>query len=424
MGAWMHPGSDIGVTQPEYYINLAHAVERGGLDFIYFDDRLAMPAAYGGSYRAAVRKGTRPIKLDLLTILGLIASHTSRIGLGATYSTTYYNPYHVARAFATLDHLSKGRAIWNIVTSLNVEEAQNFGAEEHLEHDLRYDRADEFLEIVTGLWESWEADALKMDRATGVFADPDKVHALNYVGKYLSSGGPLTVPRPPQGWPVLLQAGASGRGRQFAARWADLIFMAVQDIEAGKQSYAAQHDAFKAVGRTAKPARMMPAVRVIVGPTEEMAREKRDYLHELHDPEEWLILFAELAGVDLSVYPLDEPLPDDFLDQVGGSQSIMRNLLETVRKQVGRSPTARDLGARAGGQEFVGDPEQVADQMAEWFNEYACDGFSIMQNNSPGGIEDFGRYVVPELRRRGLVREATDEPRTLRDRLALGERAS
>src|SRR4051794_27733171 len=168
IGAWMHPGSDRGRTEPEYYINLARVLERGGFDFVFFDDRLSMPGTYGKSYRASVSKGTRPIKLDVLTILGLMATHTTRLGLGATYSTTYYHPFHVARAFATLDFLSRGRAIWNVVTSMNVEEAHNFGVDEHLEHALRYDRADDFLEIVTRLWESWDADALEMNDETGV----------------------------------------------------------------------------------------------------------------------------------------------------------------------------------------------------------------------------------------------------------------
>ena len=191
---------------------------------MFFDDRLAMPGIYGGSVAEAVRCGARPVKLDLSIVLGVVAGATRSIGLGATYSTTYYSPFHVARTFATLDHLSGGRAAWNVVTSVNDSEAQNFGFDEHLGHDERYDRADEFLEATTGLWDTWDDDALVLDRASGVFADPDKVHELNYDGEWFQVRGPLTVPRSPQGRPVLLQAGSSGRGRDFAARWAELIF--------------------------------------------------------------------------------------------------------------------------------------------------------------------------------------------------------
>ncbi|UIX29317.1 NtaA/DmoA family FMN-dependent monooxygenase [Streptomyces sp. GQFP] len=428
VGAWMHSGSDPHVLDADYYINLGREVERGGFDLIFFDDRLAAPAAYGGSVREAVRRGSRVIKLDLLTILTLVAANTSRIGLGATYSTTYYNPYHVARAFATLDHVSKGRAVWNIVTSLNAEEAANFGVGEVLEHDQRYDRADEFLEIVTGLWESWEKDAIQLDRETGIFADPDKVHQLDYRGKYLSSQGPLTVPRPPQGWPVLLQAGQSGRGRQFAGRWADLIFAASTELEGAKKSYAAQHDVAAEAGRTAPPARILPCAQVVVGPTEQVAREKKAYLESLGDPVEGLIQLAELADVDLSAFPKDEPFPDDLLDRVTGSKAVMQNLLAGTEKAYGRKPTPADLGnffaGRTGGHQFVGDPGQVADEMAEWFHGYACDGFAIAQNDSPGSFQDFGRYVVPELRKRGLVPEVDATPRTVRDRLGLGSRVS
>ncbi|MEV8546901.1 NtaA/DmoA family FMN-dependent monooxygenase [Streptomyces sp. NPDC051572] len=428
VGAWMHPGSDPRVLDADYYINLGREVERGGFDLIFFDDRLAAPAAYGGSVREAVQRGTRVIKLDLLTILTLVAANTTHIGLGATYSTTYYNPYHVARAFATLDHISKGRAVWNIVTSLNAEEAANFGATEVLEHDQRYDRADEFLEIVTGLWESWEKDAIQLDRETGVFADPDKVHELNYQGKYLSSQGPLTVPRPPQGWPVLLQAGQSGRGRQFAGRWADLIFAASTTLDQAQKSYTAQHEVAAQAGRTAPPARILPCAQVVVGPTEQVAREKKAYLDSLSNPVEGLMQLAELAGVDLSAYPQDEPFPEDLLDRVTGSKAIMGNLLAATAQKYGTNVTPAHLGAffasQTGGHQFVGDPVQVVDEMAEWFHGYGCDGFAIAQNDSPGSFQDFGRYVVPELRRRGLVPEAGGAPRTVRDRLGLGSRVS
>ena len=216
---------------------------------MFFDDRLAMPGIYGGSVADAVRLGARPVKLDLSIVLGVVAAATDRIGLGATYSTTYYSPFHVARTFATLDHLSGGRAAWNIVTSVNDSEAQNYGCKEHLDHDARYDRADEFLEAATGLWDTWEDDALVLDRASGIFADPDKVHELDYEGEWFSARGPLTVPRSPQGRPVLLQAGSSGRGRDFAARWAELIFTGDPDIDIARTHYKDQKERIAEAGR-------------------------------------------------------------------------------------------------------------------------------------------------------------------------------
>ncbi|MFC4507763.1 MULTISPECIES: NtaA/DmoA family FMN-dependent monooxygenase [Streptomyces] len=423
-GAWMHPGSDPNVLQPEYYINLGREVERAGFDMLFFDDRWAMPGTYGRSFRDAVRRGTRVVKLDLLTILGLISAHTERIGLGATYSTTYFHPFHVARAFATLDHLSKGRAVWNIVTSLNQDEAENFGTP-FMEHDSRYDRADEFLEVVTGLWETWERDAFRLDRSTGVFADPDKVHYLDHKGAAFVSRGPLTVPQPPQGWPVLLQAGQSGRGRKFAARWADLIFVVAAGIESGQKVYREQHTAFEEVGRTAAPGRILPAVQVVVGPTEAIAREKKAYLDSLSDPEEALILLSELSGLDFSSYDLDEPLPADIVSRTTGSQAIVSSIIGKLRANYGESATTRDLGEMMGSQSgvhIIGNPQQVADELCAWFEGRACDGFVIQQADTPGSFEDFGRYVIPELRRRGVV----DEPPTrgtFRDRLGLDARA-
>ena len=218
-GSWRHPATEHGFLSATYYEKLARTLEEGCFDLMFFDDRLAMPGIYGGSVAEAVRTGARPVKLDLSIVLGVSAAVTSRIGLGATYSTTYYSPFHVARTFATLDHLSGGRAAWNVVTSVNDSEAQNYGLKEVLPHDARYDRADEFLEATTGLWDSWDDDASVLDRVTPLFADPAKVHDLDHDGEWFKVRGPLTVPRCPQGRPVLLQAGSSGRGPKFAARW-------------------------------------------------------------------------------------------------------------------------------------------------------------------------------------------------------------
>ena len=241
-GSWRHPATEHGFLTSGYYAKLGRTLEQGCFDMMFFDDRLAMPGIYGGSVAEAVRVGARPVKLDLSVVLGVITGATERIGLGATYSTTYYSPFHVARTFATLDHLSGGRAAWNVVTSVNDSEAQNFGIDEHLGHDDRYDRADEFLEATTGLWDTWDDDALVLDRERGYFADPDKVRELGYRGKWYSVRGPLTVPRSPQGRPVLLQAGSSGRGRDFAARWAELIFTGDPGIDIARSHYKDQKE--------------------------------------------------------------------------------------------------------------------------------------------------------------------------------------
>ncbi|KPI20356.1 FMN-dependent oxidoreductase, nitrilotriacetate monooxygenase family [Actinobacteria bacterium OK074] len=256
------------------YRRIARVLEEGMFDLMFFDDRLAMPTIHGDSPADAVRYGARPVKLDLSTVLGAVAGATEHIGLGATYSTTCFQPFHVARTFATLDHLSGGRAAWNIVTSVNDAEAQNFGLEEHLEHDKRYDRAEEFVEVVSKLWDSWEDDAVVADRSAGVFADPDKVHEVAHRGEYFSVRGPLTVPRTPQGRPVIIQAGQSGRGRVFAARWADLIFTSDPSQEIARERYREQRELIAEAGRAADSARLLPMVYTIAGETEAIAREK------------------------------------------------------------------------------------------------------------------------------------------------------
>ena len=249
-GSWRHPATEHGFLTAGYYEKLARTLEDGCFDLMFFDDRLAMPGIYGGSVAEAVRTGARPVKLDLSIVLGICAAVTSRIGLGATYSTTYYTPFHVARTFATLDHLSAGRAAWNVVTSVNDSEAQNYGLKEAIPHDVRYDRADEFLEATTGLWDTWADDALVLDRETPLFADPAKVHELHHEGAWFSVRGPLTVPRSPQGRPVLLQAGSSGRGRDFAARWAELIFTGDPGLDIARAHYKDQKEK---IGERARP---------------------------------------------------------------------------------------------------------------------------------------------------------------------------
>ena len=420
-GSWRHPATEHGFLTASYYQKLGRTLEEGCFDVMFFDDRLAMPGIYGGSVAEAVRTGARPVKLDLSVVLGVIAGVTRHIGLGATYSTTYYAPFHVARTFATLDHLSGGRAAWNVVTSVNDSEAQNYGLTEHLAHDARYDRADEFLEATTGLWDTWEDDALVLDRAAGLFADPAKVHELDYEGQWFSTRGPLTVPRSPQGRPVLLQAGSSGRGREFAARWAELIFSGDPDIDIARSHYKDQKEKIAEHGRDPEAVKMCPMVYTVVGESRAQAEEREQvFLNDLVDPMASLTLLSELTNHDFSGMELDTPITDELIDSVSG----IRGLLQNLRTHIGGDTvTLGDLaGHRATllqGPRFVGTGPDIADQMEEWFGGGACDGFVIAATHTPGAYEDVVRLVVPELQRRGLFRDHYSG-NTLRENLGLG----
>jgi FMN-dependent oxidoreductase (nitrilotriacetate monooxygenase family) len=379
-----------------------------------------MPGIYGGSVADAVRVGARPVKLDLSIVLGLVAAATSHIGLGATYSTTYYSPFHVARTFATLDHLSGGRAAWNVVTSVNDGEAQNFGVDAHLGHDERYDRADEFLEATTGLWDTWEDDALVLDRAAGEFADPRKVHELRYAGDWFSVRGPLTVPRCPQGRPVLLQAGSSGRGRDFAARWAELIFTGDPGIDIARSHYKDQKERIGELGRDPESVKMLPMAYTVVGESTAHAEEREQvFLNELVDPLASLTLLSELMNYDFSTLELDDPITDELIESVSGIRGLVQNLRQHIG---GDTVTLADLASHRAtllqGPRFVGTGREVADQMEEWFDGEACDGFVIAATHSPGAYEDVVRLVVPELQRRGVFRRRYTGS-TLREHLGL-----
>jgi FMN-dependent oxidoreductase (nitrilotriacetate monooxygenase family) len=419
-GSWRHPATEHGFLTAGYYQKLGRTLEDGCFDMMFFDDRLAMPGIYAGSVAEAVRVGARPVKLDLSVVLGIVAAATEHIGLGATYSTTYYSPFHVARTFATLDHLTGGRAAWNVVTSVNDSEAQNNGVSAHLDHDARYDRADEFLEATTGLWDTWDDDALVLDREAGYFADPAKVHELDYHGDWIHVRGPLTVPRSPQGRPVLLQAGSSGRGRDFAARWAELIFTGDPDVDIARSHYKDQKELIAERGRDADTVKMLPMAYTVVGESKAHAEEREQvFLTDLVDPTASLTLLSELMNHDFASMALDDPITDELIASVSG----IRGLVQNLRRHIGGDTvTLGDLaGHRATllqGPRFVGTGRDVADQMQEWFESNACDGFVIAATHSPGAYEDVVRLVVPELQRRGLFRDRyTGE--TLRDHLGL-----
>ena len=417
VGSWRHAESMSDFTSPEYFQRIARTLEDGRFDLAFFDDRLAMPDIYGADHRATVEQGIRAVKMDPSAILMTMAAVTRHLGLGATYSTTYYEPFHVARLFATMDLMTRGRIAWNIVTSLNDSEAENFGKEEHLEHDLRYDRADEFMEVVLGHWDTWEDDALIVDKTTGVFADSNKVHRLDYKGKYFKSKGPLPVPRSPQGHPLLLQAGQSGRGMAFAARWAELVFAGYPNLEGGIKQYAAIRAAAEKAGRDPNSIKIAPAVNVVVAESADQAAEKRAYIDSLAKPIDSLALLCEVLNVDFATREYDAPFSDQELAGISWASLRDRVITKTGKK----NPTVRDFVEASGRGTtrempmFIGTPTQIADGMQEWF-EQACDGFVISATYVPGTYEDFVRLVVPELQRRGLHRREYPGS-TLRDTL-------
>jgi FMN-dependent oxidoreductase (nitrilotriacetate monooxygenase family) len=402
-GSWRHPETMTDVLTPAYYQRIARTLEEGKFHLAFFDDRLAMPDIYGSDYRAAVEFGIRPVKLDLIPILTAMGLVTQKLGLGATYSTTYTHPFHFARSFATLDLMIGGRAAWNVVTSINDSEAENFGLDEHLEHDIRYDRAEEFIDVVNGLWHSWDDDALVVDKATSRYADPAKVKALNHEGEWFKCKGPLTVPRSPQGDPIIIQAGQSGKGQHFAAKWANLVFVMYKDIAAG----AKQYDAFKKIveehGRTASDMVVAPAIYTIVAPTREEAFQKKALIEAQALPQDTLVLLSEILNFDFGTRGLNEPLTDGDLASISAPVWVER----VVKASGSSNPTPQDFITHTGrgtindAPVFCGTPSDVADEMEAWFYGGACDGFVLAATHSPGAYEDFVRLVVPELQRRG-----------------------
>jgi FMN-dependent oxidoreductase (nitrilotriacetate monooxygenase family) len=403
--SWRHAETVTDFLTPGYFQRIARTLEDAKFHLAFFDDRLAMPDRYGDDFAESIRHGIRVVKLDLIPLLTAMGLCTRQLGLGGTYSTTYAEPFHVARTFATLDHMIGGRAAWNIVTSLNDSEAANFGAEAHPEHDARYDRADEFVEVVLGHWDSWEDDAIVLDKVRGVFADPAKVHRLDHRGKWFKSRGPFTVPRSPQGRPVLIQAGQSGRGRRFAARWGELLFVIFPAVEFARQAYREIKDEVLRLGRDPELVRIAPAMYCIVGETRAMAEDKAAYIEKLAHPLDTLVLLSEVLNYDFARKGLDEPFTDAELAALSGLQATRDRVVRLSGKP---NPTTRDFIQYSGRgtlremPRFVGTPAEVADGLEEWFAGRACDGFVLAATHMPGAYEDFARLVVPELQRRGL----------------------
>ncbi|GLX21322.1 MULTISPECIES: LLM class flavin-dependent oxidoreductase [Streptomyces] len=410
--AWRHPASSPErVTDVRYFQELARTAERGRLDSIFFADGVAL----WGKARHNALGGFEP-----LTLLSAIAAVTEHIGLIATVSTTFNEPYNLARKFASLDHISGGRAGWNIVTSGTLDEARNFNREEHLEHGLRYDRAREFLDVATKLWDSWEDDAIVLDKERGIYADTDKLHPAAHKGEYFGVAGPLNVPRSPQGYPLLVQAGSSESGKEFAAQYAEAVFTAQQTLADGQTFYKDLKSRLARYGRTEDELLVLPGIAPVIGATEAEAKALERELTELQVPEYGLAQLSGMLGTDLTGADLDGPLPELPEErEINGNKSRFTLVAEIARRDglTLRELIAR-LGAGRGHRVFAGTAEQIADQLEEWFTQGAADGFNIMAPVLPTGLTDFVDQVVPVLQDRGLFRTEY-EGRTLRENYGL-----
>ena len=420
VSSWRHPASRTDSYSPDYYRHIGRVLEAGKFHLGFFDDRLAMPDRFGGDHAHTVQYGIRCVKMDPVAVLMTMGMATERLGLGATCSTTYYEPFHVARMFQTVDLMTNGRAAWNVVTSMNDGEALNMGADVHDNHDGRYDRADEFMEVVLGHWDSWEDDAIVCDKATGLYAHPEKVHRLDHRGTHFKSRGPFTVPRSPKGHPVVIQAGQSGRGKKFSARWGEVVFVSTyHSLEAGVKSYAEAKAEIAAVGRDPASVAICPSLYTVVAETRAEAEDKMALNDRLYEEVDALSLLSEAMNFDFASKGLDEPFTDEELAGISGTQSMRDRVLEASGI---KNPTVRDFiqfSSRARPRNpFVGSGTDVADQMEEWFTAPCCDGFVLAADNIPGSYEDFVKFVVPELQRRGLYHKDY-RGATLRENLGL-----
>lgn len=420
LAAWRHPNAqaDAGVNIARF-IEVAKIAERGCFDMLFSADSATANSVFDEN---GLRRMAYVAWIEPFTLLATLASVTQNIGLVCTASTTFEEPFSLARKFASLDHVSHGRAGWNLVTSGNHTAALNFSRDEHMAKDQRYIRAREFAEVVMGLWDSWDDDAFERNRDSGIFFDPKKMHTLNHVGDHFKVKGPLNVARSPQGRPVLVQAGASHDGKQLAAETAEVVFTATPTIEEGRAFYSDLKSRMAAFGREPDELKIMPGFFVTVGDTQEEAQEKREVLQRLIHPEVGIALLSQRMGLDLSDYDVDGPLPDVPQDKVISSRVTL--LMDMARRE---NLTIRQLYTQiAGGRghyDICGTPAHIADVMQEWFETGAADGFNVMPPVFPDSLSDFVDKVVPELQRRGLFRTHY-EGTTLRENLGLARPAS
>jgi alkanesulfonate monooxygenase len=424
VASWLHPDAQIDAGQNvEHYVELAQTAERGKFDLMFLADALA---TRDGKIESLSRWPQYMAYFEPITLLSALAMATTHLGLAATATTSYNEPYSLARKFASLDHISHGRAGWNVVTSANLSEAWNYGREAHFEHGERYDRAVEFVDVVKGLWDSWDDDAFIRDRGQARYFIPEKLHYLRHKGEHFSVRGPLNVARPPQGYPVLFQASASQTGTDMAARTAEGLFTPLHSLEQAIAFYKDVKGRMAAYGRSPEHMKIMPGLNPIVGRTMAEAQEKFAYLTSLIHPDVGLeVLSNAVGGFDLSPFDLDGPLPLQVDATYKPTASVsFKNVLKWAREE---KLTIRQLYQRFGGargqRTLIGTPASLADEMEHWFLSYGCDGFLIQPSHQPGGLNDFVDMVVPELQERGLFRTAY-EGKTLRENLGLPRPAS
>lgn len=412
-GAWRYPGAF-----PDANFNFQHLkrfiqkLEHGRFDAFFMADHLAvlnMPVE-------ALKRSATVTSFDPLTLLPALAAVTEHIGLIATASTTFNEPYHVARKFSSLDHISNGRAGWNVVTTSNPDAARNFGMDEHMEHGERYRRAREFFDVVTGLWDSFAEDAFVRDVDSGIYFNPERMHVLDHKGEFLSVRGPLNIARPIQGWPVIVQAGASEAGKQLAAETAEAVFTSQRTVAEGQRFYADVKGRMDKLGRDRDSLKILPGCFVVVGETRDEALEKRARLDSLVHYDSAIASLSIALGHDASGFDPDGPLPD--IPESNASKSGRERAVALARSE---NLTVRQLAQRLGGYAglaMVGTPASIADEMEEWLMTEGSDGFNIQFPYLPGGLDDFVDKVIPELQRRGIFRTEY-EGRTLRENLGL-----
>lgn len=416
VASWRHPRAQRDAhVNIRHYVEIAQTAERAKFDMIFLADSSATREAHMDALSRSVQFVAH---FEPITLLSALAMATERIGLVATASTTYNEPYNVARKFASLDHISQGRAGWNVVTSAQLAEARNFGKSAVDPHAVRYPRAREFVQVVTGLWDSWDDDAFVRDADSGLFFKPDRVHTLDHRGTNYRVRGPLNVPRPPQGWPVIVQAGASDEGKEVAAEFAEAIFSPHLTLQAAKTYYDDVKGRMRRFGRDPEHLKILPGLSVVVAATDAEAEADFDFLQSLIHPMVGREILSTMLGLDLSSYSMDEPLPDP-LPETKGSRGHYDSILAMARRE---NLTIRQLGERVAGARgknvIHGGPKKVADYMEEWFVNGACDGFCVMPPYIPGAHDDFCQLVIPELQRRGLFRTEY-EGSTLREHLGL-----
>jgi len=420
LAGWRHPAavttSDIDFSE---YVHLAQLAEACKYDTVFFQDTAAVNGsralARGDFSRARL---SRTVKLEPTALLAALAAVTTSIGLIATITTTYNEPYNVARRVASIDHISGGRAGWNLVTSQIEDEAQNFGFDEHLDHARRYERASEFYDVVTGLWDSWEDGGLVRDKASGLYMDRDRVHFLDHDGLHFRVRGPLNVTRSPQGWPVVAQAGSSEAGRELAARTADVIFTAQTQLAEAQAFYADVKGRAGRYGRGPDDIKVMPGITPVIGATMAEAQERYEELQALMPDDVALQSLSHISGgLDLAGFPLDGPLPD--LPPSNAAKARQDLVVRTARERgMTLREIARHTAAGTGHRVLVGTAEYMADEMQAWLDTDAADGFNIICNYYHAPFEEFSRQVIPELRRRGVFRTEYEGP-TLRQNLGL-----